>query len=232
MGIFQSTEFVAAIAGAIVGGAITACVALLTHMVSLDADTKARNDQRRKEQQSLGYSLLFKVMRIYDNIYSLNARIEDSILRAENQGIEGELWKKIEPLVNVPAPIHFAANEMAVLLSLKNFHVFNDVAQLDNIHNAIVSVIKFYSDFRTSVTDLALQKSVGMDIQGERLRADIPIDETSALVRGKAFELESVARALKPQVERGLADSRSGLEELIKLLKEGLGVEHKVTFTE
>lgn len=143
-------EFWAAIAGAVVGGII----AYFIQIRALNAATAAREKDAAERRKSLGFALLIKMIRIYTTLRHMQNHMEEclgKLKEAEHAGWEP--WQVMVPIANPAENIHFSTDEMAMLLSLKNDDLFNDLASLDVVHNSFIEIFQTCSRKRAELLE-------------------------------------------------------------------------------
>ncbi len=144
----MTNEFWSAIAGAIVGGVI----ALGIQLLALHAAAKDRREAAAERQKALGHALLFKTIQIYSHLRSFNGHLKDAQAVAEKAGQKTIIWQIVLPFANLPQRVHFSTDEMAMLLSLKDDDLFNDLVSMDELHNSTIDIFSTYTARRLSLT--------------------------------------------------------------------------------
>jgi hypothetical protein len=216
--ILGSAEFWSAIAGAIVGGLIGIAIQL---KVIWEAREQRKEDHERV-QRALGLSLFFKMTKIVTNLHHLSRHIERCFQQAEAKGFKGDPWQFVLPLANFPEPVHFSADEMSMLLDLKNDKVFNDVISTDDVHNAMVEAAKTMSAERLSLEDRLSHDGVeGNVVYGHR-------EEELAQHRPQIVKVNMLIELVRSNLKIDSEQSRAKLHELHDLLREKLGLEHRI----
>jgi hypothetical protein len=210
-----SSEFLSAIAGAVVGGLI----AFLVQLQALREARKERAAQKREEENAAAYALFFKVLSISNNLNHIkNYVIEARTLL--NSRAEMPLHVALKPLANVPSPLFFDAAEMALLLALKEPRTLNAVLSLDAIHNGVLPAWHLYASkrerFNQMVTITGIESNTGI--------AAITFKRGSA-AEGLMYELRELAEALAARAERDAEKARVALEALIDTLNRRMNLE-------
>jgi len=142
------SEFWAAIAGAIVGGAIAAILQLM----AARAAAKEKSKEQRERQLSLARTLLFKVVKIQSDFVKLKEHVNECATEASDDGLQFG-WASLLPLANLPRPVFFRPEEMGVLVSFRDDTLFNDLLSLDDVHAAALELMTLYRDKRASLSD-------------------------------------------------------------------------------
>jgi len=140
------TEFWSAIGGAVVGGLI----ALIIQLIALRAAKNERIAEKRERNETLGHSIMFKMMRIHSNLYNLHLHLEESY-SAVDPRLHNEPYSFILPLAGSPADVHFTASEMSLVLSLKNPSLTDNIMSLDVIHNNLIDIFETYAGLRNDI---------------------------------------------------------------------------------
>jgi len=189
----MSSEFWAAIAGAVVGG----CIAAALQAVSLRAAAKERKQAALQHDQAEARSLLFKIIKLQSDFRNIFHALSGMQTHAEERKMAFD-WQTCVPLANLPREIEFSASEMSVLLKTKDNDLFNDVVSLDHIHSGIIQNLEMYRAKRQSLTD-----SLPAEMEGEigTIRGN---DELRRWVEPKAVELNM----LMNQIFNSLAEEQ------------------------
>jgi hypothetical protein len=223
--LIESTEFWATIAGAIVGGAIS----LAIQMISFREGRLIRQKDRKRQDEALAHSLVFKCMRILSNIHLIYGHFIESDARAATDGVNVEPWAKYLPIANPPEPINFSADEMGMLLGLKDAPVFNAMMDMDVRHNSIVATLNAFNTSRIALTDTV--SSVGfLDAgEGQQLSHSMP-QSAAAMLRPKMIEVNTLAEGLREISAAALQDSKRNLNILRDLLEKKILFSYKLKF--
>ena len=143
------SEFWAAIAGAVVGGAIAAVLQLVTVWVS----ARERRKTELTLRQAQARSLLFKVVKILSGFRIYKNHLDNCRQRAANEGAPFG-WSWFAALANLPRSIWFSADEMGTLVACKDNDLFNDIAGLDDVHNGLIQSLALYRERRAALSDM------------------------------------------------------------------------------
>jgi len=211
-------EFLAAIAGAVIGGGIAYAV----QMVALREARKQRAEDAEARQRALGHALIFKMIRLHSHFRILNLGIRQAIATALKDGFRGQTWQFVLPTVNLPDPIHFTTDEMVMLLALKDNALFNDLAEMDERHNGTIAGFTAYAKNRVELGAMlpsAMHGNVGT--------AELTQDQFHA-IGPKMAEVNSLIEALIPQCEQQEQEAWSVLSRLIALLTSKIGLTLKL----
>jgi hypothetical protein len=218
--IFVTAEFWSAIAGAIVGGLI----AFGVQLIALRDAKVQREEDRRRTQQALGNSLLFKMIRIYSNFHGIRGHIEGCFEEAKKKGVKGEPWQIVLPLANPPDHVHFSSDEMGMLLAQKDDDIFNAVVEIDVIHNSLVDALKVMQTLRMNLAD----RLVAEEVAGNKVSGVIPVAEGIKL-RPKMIEVNMLVDNVRALVAKDFDECGVALDRLQELLRRTLGLSYKLT---
>lgn len=213
--VFFGSEFWAAIVGALVGG-------IIAYFIQLQALREARNERRNAqtdENKSLGFSLFFKTLAIWNNL----AHIKNYVEEARKKQIEvsaDRLSIVLLPLANIADPVKYEQREMSLLLSLGEAETLNRVLPLDAIHNSILPVWDLYATKREALHDAV--EMHGIDLDSGVASISLPVDSKAARL---LFEVNQLATELAERAQRDEAEARDARDILLQTLKRRLGLE-------
>ncbi len=139
-------EFWAAIVGAVVGGVITTLlqVAQQTHERSL------RNSERLEQRKMFAYSLVYKLMTINSMFVRVSHHLEKAFEAAPE---DWEPWQFLEGYATSHKHVVFSPEEMTLLLKV-SADSFNDIAALDEVHNALSDTLGVFSRHKERIHEL------------------------------------------------------------------------------
>ena len=213
--LFQSTDFIAAIVGALIG---SIAGGFITFLVQRYAVTEARRDRKEdllRVQQALASALVFKMMRIHGNLLHVHQHIEDGVAIAEKEGVTDDLWRFVQPIANLPSLIRFTSEEMGMLLAQKDNDFFNAMQPMDEVHNAVIETLAAYQEQRAALTD-ALPAPTGRE--EDTLGTTLSSADYNSVIR-LIINTNSLINQLRPMAAREakLADELlGGLSVLLK----------------
>jgi len=207
-------EFWAAIAGALVGGVIT----FLIQKSDQWEKRRQRLADRSEARRALGYSLVFKMVKIYSNLTHLRSHLQEAFASAATRGIHGEPWQFVLALANSPERVNFSADEMSMLLSLKDDGLFNNLVSMDVIHNSTLDVFLTYRERRSDLLEKLpphhMEGSIGSAaLTGELLQA----------VRPRMIELNSMIADLRARYQADANQAGHTLQAFSAALNSKLG---------
>jgi hypothetical protein len=207
--LLQSSEFWAAIVGALVGG-------LIAYIVQIKALREARRDRAEERvliKKGLANSLMFKMFRIQSNLRIVHQHILDCLKRAKDKNLEGsELWQLVSPIGNPPHPVHFTSDEMSMLLDQKDNDVFNSVASMDTV----IEMVGLYKEERFKLADLFPPPHGEHD----QLFFGFHSRQEWLALRPQMVNVNSVIEQLQGYVADGAKQADDVLNRLQKLLKQ------------
>lgn len=137
-------EFWSAIAGAVVGGVITA---LLQLQVSLRGKSERAAD-RLEARQAVAYSLIFKMGKIASGLENISRLVEAAVAIPP----DGDLWQRVRSIANPPDRVVFSAEEMALVYWAESAF-FNELVSIDDQYNTIVTIAEQYKGHRSALID-------------------------------------------------------------------------------
>jgi hypothetical protein len=216
----MGNEFWAAVAGAVVGGVI----AFIIQLIILREAAKQRAKENDERRQALGHALLFKMIKIHSNLYGFDQHLEERFAEAEKDGFEGEPWQIYLPLANTPAPVRFSTDEMAMLLSLKDDDLFNDIVSLDEVHNGTIDIFRTLNARRQALTEELPAKMEGA--KGETILTA----EQLLFLRPKMVEINLLVESTREWCKTEEQNTRNSLTYLHSALKEKVGLTCSITF--
>lgn len=206
------SEFWSAIAGAVVGG-------LIAYWIQIKSLKEARNervDERLQAEKTLAYSLLFKVIKIQNNLEHIQRHVDtQKALYGRSTRPSGYLLA----LANLPSAIEFSPDEMSMLLSLRNDDLFNRVLSLDNIHNSIIPVWELYAVSRDKVKQLTPR--IRFDPNLGTSEFDVEKDSPLAVA---IFEAEHIANELIKRACVDATEAKQVLDDLIAFFRSRFGL--------
>lgn len=216
----REIAFWSAIAGAIVGGSISAFVQSLTRR---DA-RRQRDEDRKRTQQAQAYSLLFKLVRIHSNFHRIHRHIEFCFAKLKEHG-GVEPWPVMMPLINLPDRENFTSDEMGMLLGLKEDDTFNATVELDVLHNSLIVAMKGLDTERRALTARLQVES----FEGAKLAGTLS-EQARLALRPAMIAVNSLAEAVRNQAARDSKQSRETLVSVLALFERKLDIKHNLEF--
>lgn len=213
------SEFWAAIIGAVVGSVVGGFIAYLIQQKALNASSEQREQEAKERRQALGYALLFKMLRIHSALKHLQMHLTECLGKLEEDECAGwEPWQVTLPIANHAEKVHFSTDEMAMLLSLKNDDLFNDLASLDVIHNSTVELFRTFSSKREALLEI-----LPANMNGMVGSIEIPIEQ-AMYIRPKMVELNALILDMNDRCNQDAEEAWAVLERLNPTLNEKLGL--------
>ena len=222
--LLEKTEFWSAVAGAVVGGLI----AFGVQTIALREARKQRKEEQFRQKQTLGHGILFKMLRIHSNFSWVHRHIENCISEAAEMGkAHIDPWKVVTPIANPTNPVRFTTDEMSMLLSLNSEKVFNEVLQVDEIHNTFMDAIRVYRVERQSLTS----KIPVTDVEGREL-SSLMTDEEYRMVGEQVIVVNHLIKQIRSDAEENYKTSRKTLKGLSELLTKELAFSKKLVLVQ
>lgn len=213
------TEFLAAIAGAIVGGVIT--ILMQKHALKAAKDERLEDHVNRRKAQA--YSLLIKMIKIHSAFTHFHRHIEECLKRPIDEGRKIPPSQAVVPLANLPDKITFSADEMTMLLSLKNNELFNEMMDIDQIYNAALDGFAVYKVRRQLLTD-----NIHISEFTAPQATTVLSPQEEATNRARMFELDDLIISLGEMCSVRAPQSKEVLDKLTKTFNESLGMNHRI----
>jgi len=211
-----------AFGGTIIGSVLGGTISFWLQKRSLGA-TKALHDADRAEvRKALGYAIFFKMIRLCSDIQQLGNPVKEAIERAKREGKADELWPRVLPILPLPDPIKFSAEEMALVLSLDS-KLFNDMAALDDLHNSTVAIFRLYAEKRDSLTATLTPASMT-----ENLGATFLTKKQKDEMKPRSVELDMLIGAMVERTEQDGKQAWGCLERLHTVLEKEFNLKHKL----
>jgi hypothetical protein len=209
------------IGATVIGGIISTIVAFVIQKRGVTAARKQREEDRAEVRRALGYSLLFKMIKLSSNLENLGKTLQESFNNAKESGFAGQPWQFVQPVVPKSDDIHFSPDEMAMLLSVDD-KVFNEIAALDDLHNQTTALFELYGQKRQAT----LSRFSG-SVSGSQVSASLTPDEVAWLMP-RAMEMNSLIEMMRV---RSIDDAKIAWDVLVKLrdtLDTKLGIKHRL----
>jgi hypothetical protein len=216
----MGNEFWAVILGAVVAGMI----AFVLQRINLNDAKRQRDEERDERRYAVALSLLFKMVKIHSNMVNLHQHVQEKLTEAEGGNKKRELWQDYLPVANLPRAIHFSIDEMALLLSLKDDDLFNDLASIDEIHNSAVELFKKINSRRE-----LLLAELPAKMEGNR-GTMLLTPEQMPYFRPKMVEINLLIQSAAEWCAEQTPKCRGLLERLHRVLKSKVGITNQLFF--
>lgn len=218
----MSNEFWAAIVGAVTGAVVGGIISFCIQLRVLQAAATQRAKEAEECKKALAHSLSFKMIRIYSHLHDFHAYLEEQHAKAQSDPNKSEPWQFVLPLANLPEGIRFSPDEMAMLLSLENMDLFNDIISMDDIHNSTVDLFKTFRELRSNLTS-----QLPTELEGTEGTIFLTREQLSFL-QPKMVEINELATLMKKRCELDAREAGSLLTRLVQHLNDKLKLNLKI----
>jgi hypothetical protein len=215
--IVGETEFIAAIVGSVVGSVVGGGIAYWVQKSASDEENRRREEERAETRRALGQSLLIKMLRIHSNLYGFHEYIEGSFKHAEKEGFKGAAWQILRPLASIPAHVDFSADELSVLMSLKDNDLFNTVVNLDAVHNNFLDSFSTFNARKSNLVDAM----PGAVIDSSKVESFFT-EEQMMVLGPKMHEVDRLIEELRTRIQLDYSEADHALDALHALLNDKL----------
>jgi hypothetical protein len=172
--LWQSTEFIAAIFGAIVGG-----------IIPLVAQALSERRERQRRDYATAIGLFFKLMDIHTALAHVRAHLEEGAGSAKREGMQRSATTA--SLANPPLPIAISIDEKAVVLSFQDNGLLNDVLNLDRTYNSMIPLSTAHGNMREAV------REVIQGVPDARGFVNVPLSREQYMkIAGLRFEMDQL----------------------------------------
>lgn len=222
-----SSEFLAAITGAIVGGGFTLLAQWFsfkrqssTRRIEKAQEVRDEQDRELKRRSALAFSILAKTSRALTYI----KQVREHLVAGVHEGIQRKLpyANTIVAFSSDPQPISFSTDELIVIRDLADAKALNAALDLPYILDGYIANMKLFREIRWQMADLASRGTVGPRGQSESeftgasaFKAKIRIHEANTII------ISLFARSLVD-----LPETESLFEKLHKYFRGNLGGEY------
>lgn len=201
--MFES-NFVSAIMGAIVGGAIAAIV----QWFGVRASARLEAERELRLDAAIYASVILKVMRIIQCSQSLSEELEAAY---EAASPKMEPWQFAKPRASYPDQIHFDGPELAVSSKAKGQLAANNLIRLEYQYNHLIASFQLYSTIHDDFLgflplEINEDDQVDYDLSLEMLRR----------AKFKALNVNSLANQLREKSLQMLNDASTIYERIRK----------------
>lgn len=238
--VISSSEFWAAIVGAVVGGLIAALTQWRFMKVQQEQQRLDRVQQKKEREQeraqdklerdqALATSLMFKLTELAASLVVTKDHVDRCIAQAgaDRVGRDTQLWQVLRPVLNVSDPVHFTANEMSLLLAQANDKAFGQVLMLDSRHNSIMAALRTFNTMRTDLDEKVLPLAILDRIEGGRVDLRFREEDVRHL-RPRMIELNSIVQHLRDELPKDVAEARQAIDDALNLFRKNLGLKFNV----
>lgn len=205
------------------GGAIT----FLCQLYALREARAQRDADQRTQREVQANALFFKLMKIHSNLHGVHCHYWECLEEGRKKAPGAEPWQVVLPLANPPESIHLPADEMGMLLSMKNDPLFNAVMDVESMHNALLAAVHAYNTERIALGErLARTYEVHSEV-GDRVSGALSNREMNAL-RPAMIGVNSLAGSVLAQAKGALALSGKTVQSVQSLFREKLKLPYTV----
>lgn len=219
---WTATEFWAAIVGAVVGAFAGGFIAFVLQRQSLLESRNQREEDRQEKRRALGHALLFKVGQINSNTAQFHMHMEEAWAHGLARSQPAEPCMFVRPIINLPDPVHFSVDEMALVLSFKDEDLFNSMVSLDTQHNGVLATFAAYTDKRTGLFELL---PPGADLGEGAFGIELDADQLQR-IRPLMIEVNMLAEDMRRRAKGDFERSEDCLQKLLAFLETNLNLKY------
>lgn len=158
-----------------------------------------------------------------NDLDALVRQIEDGEVRNRSLGGGGGFWRGLQPISNLPRDIEISPAELTVVFRTGRVELFNDIRDVEVIHNAAIKAWSTYGDLRKTLAGMLPAKMSG------QVGVTFLSDEEMRKAGPAIGAVESLAEALKHRAPIDVAVARRALSEFLPVVREMTG--HSITMT-
>ncbi|WP_210381555.1 hypothetical protein, partial [Microvirga zambiensis] len=136
---------------------------------------------------------------------------------AKRKGYAGQPWQIVRPLASIPPRVDFTADELSLLLSLRDSDLFNRLSQLDGIYNNFLDILSTFNARKSALNDLL----PGVVLDGTVLTKPLPEDQALKLLP-IIHDVDQLIGYLQERAEADRSDADQALNQLALLLNDRL----------
>jgi hypothetical protein len=217
LSILTSSEFLAAILGALVGSLSSGVISYCLQKQAISHAAADREKAKVAEEQSLARSLLIKLMRIHTGFRGLRLHFSecDSAGKRENPPLER--WQSFIPLANLPEMVHFSPEETGLLLKIRADDLFNTIVNLDVIHNAVLEPMRTAATLKAEIG-----RAIGVESMVGNLATSAFDKKTLLLIQPQVVQLQSLLEQMSSECAKSELETQKALEDFVKTSNEHL----------
>ncbi|HEY8123916.1 MAG TPA: hypothetical protein VIF88_00620 [Methylocystis sp.] len=135
------------------GATVSAVVSYVLQQRSFAEARQQKAQDKVETRKTLGLNLFNKMMRIASNSEILKRGLEENISKADEDRLAREAWMFVLPIANLPNAVHFAPEELTMLMQI-DLDLFNNLGQFDEIYNSLIEIFAVYGSRRAALTDV------------------------------------------------------------------------------
>lgn len=216
MGFLKQKELWIGIIGALIGGFLT----LYTQWRQIKYNEAQSRQQKKDTDLSKLKSVVSKILKIYSNLHSINFEIQKKVKNSEYiKHNSPQHWQWIRPPFPIPQCIYFNADELSPLIDKKFLKIFNELSNIDNIHNFYIKLIENYTKLRSEIQ--SEQTIIGAEIINGDLKTESIIQKDKYLqLTPKITEANMMIDELISSISNDIGEIKLLLNEIGKILKD------------
>jgi hypothetical protein len=222
--LLQQPEFLAAVAGAAVGGVI----ATILQLLAIIAAKAERKELQKQNDSAVARSLLAKLARAHRHIIQVGDYLASELASGRESNPKADAWQMVKPSTFQPSLVEFSSDEMSLLHRVASDDLFNLVLSLDTSHNAVVSMIPLYNRRRAELLDQLVVKGEVKKTKGREAEVS---SRFPARLRSRMIELDSIIHHTIHLAERYEEDTGNALLEYASVCREKFGIEVQINLT-
>lgn len=219
----MSSEFWAAIFGALLGAVVGG---LITFLLQLHAQRRAaatRETDRHETRKALAHAILFKLIKIHSRFKIFSDHIENAFAEAEAAPFQNEPWQFVRAVATNPSHVLFTADEMTLLITLKEDDLFNGILSLDDAHNTMVDLFDLYRSKRDELTHVLPPQAFVGEIGSATLTAEEVLPYRPLMI-----EANGLVTAMRPWALKDAHDTEALIRSAQKAFGEKLGMKYRL----
>lgn len=179
---------------ALVGAVVAGFIGILTQYIVIWDNKKRRDEERRETQIALANSVVFKTVRIQGNLHNQLKHIVEGTDIGRERGATMR-HQSVRPLGNLPEPVEFKPEELALVAGLGGGPILDEYMTLDSRHNSLLQLWSLYrtnrqqlessmnpTSFDGPVGSVVLSRQDLMKLQGPMIALDDLLQQLEVLL--------------------------------------------------
>jgi hypothetical protein len=216
--VFTSSEFLSAIAGAVVGALVAGVITFGCQLYALSKAREEREADHTTQQKALAHALLFKLAKIHSNLHGIHRHFWESWEAGRKELKDAQPWQVVVPLANPPAHVHLPSDEMGLLLAQRDDLLFNNVMDLEAMHNSLLDAVRVFNTERGALGERLAAVSKPDLVAGAHVSGLAPTQEINALLP-KMIDVNSLVEAVLSNAKDALVISRKTVNGVVALFR-------------
>lgn len=209
---------------ALVGAAVAGLIGILTQYIVIWDNKKRRDEERRETQIALARSVVIKTMRIQGNLHGQLKHIIEGTAIGKARGATMR-HHAVRPLGNLPEPVEFRPEELALVASLGGGFRLDEYMSLDSRHNSLLQLWSLYRTGRqqleTSLNPTSFEGAVGSIVLSH---------QDFLKFQGQMVALDDLIQQLEVLLWDYLKETTGMLEEVIAAINSKLGTKLEMQY--